>query len=130
MILVSKCSNHPYFKESTELRYRWSLFLQTNPLNDSWSEIHQLQTITGTALNTANLVIRAHTLIPGRHYRLTVQVENVNSVNSNGFAVWLFKTGTVPAGGTCTANTSSGIAVATAFTVDCINWGKTNTQLQ
>lgn len=126
MVLVSNCTNPPCFKESAELSYRWSLFL----LNASWSEeVQQLQTITGTVLNTTYLVINPHTLVPDRHYRLTVDLENVNVDNSNGFAVWLFKTSTVPTGGTCTANTSSGVAVKTTFTVDCTNWDDPNMPL-
>ncbi|XP_078349636.1 LOW QUALITY PROTEIN: polycystin-1-like protein 2 [Oculina patagonica] len=126
MILVSNCTNPPCFKESAELRYRWSLFL----LNASWSEeVQQLQTMTGTALNTTYLVINPHMLVPDQNYRLTVDLENVNVDNSNGFAVWLFKTSTVPTGGTCTANTSSGVAVKTTFTVDCTNWDDPNTPL-
>lgn len=122
VVLVSNCTNSPCFKESTELSYQWSLFSQTNPLNSSWSEVHQLQTITGTTLNTTYLVINPNTLVPDRNYRLTVDLENVNSENSNGFSLWLFKTSTIPAGGTCTANTSSGVAVETTFILHCTNW--------
>ena len=127
-ILVSNCSNPPCFKESAELSYRWSLFLQTNPLNVSWS-VQQLQNMAGTALITPDLVISPHALVPDRNYRLTVDLENVNADNSNGFAVWLFKTSTVPTGGTCTGNTSSGVGVKTTFTLDCTNWDDPNTPL-
>ena len=127
--LASNCTNSPCFGESVKLRYQWSLFSQTNPLNSSWSEVHQLQTITGTMLNTSNLVINPRTLVPGQDYRLTVDIENVNGEDSNGFAVWLFKTSTIPADGTCTANTSSGVAVDTAFTLFCANWYDPNAPL-
>ena len=129
VVLVSNCTNSPCYKESAELRYQWSLFSQTNPLNSSWSEVHQLQTMTGTALNTSNLVINPSTLVPGRNYRLTVDLKNVNDEDANGFAVWLFKTSAIPAGGTCTANTSSGVAVDTTFLLHCTNWHDPNEPL-
>ena len=129
VVLVSNCTNSPCFKESAELRYQWSLFSQTNPPDSSWSQVHQMQTITGTSLNTSNLVINPNTLIAGTDYRLTVGLENVNGEDSNGFAVWLFQTSTIPAGGTCTANTSSGVAVDTAFTLSCANWCDPNPPL-
>ena len=129
VVLVSNCTNSPCFKESAELKYKWSLFSQTNPLDSSWSEVHQMQTITATSLNTSNLVVKPNTLIVGRDYRLTVDLENANGEDSNGFAVWLFKTSTIPAGGTCTANASSGVAVDTAFTLSCANWYDPNSPL-
>lgn len=129
VVLFSNCTNSPCFKESTELKYQWSLFSQKHPPDSSWSEVHQMQTITGTSLNTSNLVINPNTLIAGRDYRLIVYLENVNGEDSNGFAVWLFKTSTIPADGTCTANTSSGVAVGTAFTLSCANWYDANAPL-
>lgn len=129
MVLVSNCTNSPCYKETAELRYQWSLYLQTNPLHSSWSEVHQLQTITGTALNASNLVINPSTLVPGQDYRLTVNLEDVNDEDANGFAVWLFKTSAIPAGGTCTANTSSGVAIDTTFILHCTNWDDPNEPL-
>lgn len=129
MVLVSNCTNSPCYKETAELRYQWSLYLQTNPLNSSWSEVHQLQTITGTALNASNLVINPSTLVPGQDYRLTVNLEDVNDGDANGFAVWLFKTSAIPAGGTCTANTSSGVAIDTTFILYCTDWDDPNEPL-
>ena len=129
MVLVSNCTNSPCYKESAELRYQWSLFLQTNSLNSSWSEVHQLQAITGTALNASNLVINPSTLVPGRDYRLTVDLEDVNDENAHGFAIWLFKTIAIPASGACSANSSSGVAVDTTFILYCTNWHDPNEPL-
>ena len=127
--MVSNCTNSPCFMESIELSYQWSLFSWADPLNSSWSEVYQLQAITGTTINSSNLVINPNTLIPGRDYRLTVDIANVNREDSNGYAVWLFKTSTIPAGGKCTANISSGVAVDTAFILHCTNWDDPNAPL-
>lgn len=115
--------------ESTKLSYQWSLFSQTNPLNSSWTEVHQLQTMTGTSLNTSYLVINPNTLVPGRDYRLTVDMEDANGEDSNGFARWLFRTSTIPDSGTCITNTSSGVTVDAAFTLHCTNWQDPNEPL-
>lgn len=119
--LVSNCTNSPCFKENAQLSYRWSLFLRTNQSNTSWSEV--------LAVNSRYLVINPNTLVPGQNYRLTLDLENVNDDSSKGFSVWLFSTSTIPTGGTCKANTSSGVAVKTTFILDCTNWDDSNPPL-
>ena len=127
--LVVNCTNPPCYKENALLSYRWRLFLETNTTNESWSELHQLQTIVGTKLNSTYFMIIPNMIVPGRNYRVIVHLDNLNDETSKGFSVWLFKASTIPSGGTCVANRSSGLAVETIFTLACTNWDDPNSPL-
>ena len=123
---VANCTNSPCYTKSALLSYHWRLFQETN---EAWSELHQMQEIRGTRANSNFFTINPDAIIPGRKYRLTIDVENMNDGSSKGFSAWLFKSSTIPFGGSCTASKSSGVAIQTFFTLKCANWNNTNTPL-
>ena len=123
---VANCTNSPCYTKSALLSYHWRLFQETN---ESWSELHQMQEIRGTRANSNFFTINPDAIIPGRKYRLTIDVENMNDDSSKGFSAWLFESSTIPFGGSCTANKLSGVAIQTVFTLKCANWNDPNTPL-
>ena len=123
---VANCTNSPCYTKSALLSYHWRLFQETN---EAWSELHQMQEIRGTRANSNFFTINPDAIIPGRKYRLTIDVENMNDDSSKGFSAWLFKCSTIPFGGSCTASKSSGVAIQTVFTLKCANWNDPNTPL-
>ena len=123
---VANCTNSPCYTKSALLSYHWRLFQETN---EAWSELHQMQEIRGTRANSNFFTINPDAIIPGKKYRLTIDVENINDGSSKGFSAWLFKSSTIPFGGSCTASKSSGVAIQTVFTLKCANWNDTNTPL-
>ena len=123
--LASNCTNSACHKENVQLRYQWTLFLE-NPSNESWTRVDQLKSMASTPLNSSSLAIIPNTLIPGRNYRIKLDLDNIKDKSSSGFTVWSFTTHPVPSGGVCTSNTSSGVAVEQIFTLACSNWQDPN----
>ena len=126
--LTSNCTNPPCHKENVQLIYQWTLFIQST-LNASWTRVDQLESVARTTLNSSSLVINPNTLLPGRNYRLKVALDNAKGESSSGFSVWRFTTFSIPSGGVCTANLSTGVAVQETFTLTCTGWQGPNQPL-
>ena len=114
------CTNSLCLSKNVQLRYRWTLFIQS-PSNELWTRVDH-ESMAETPLNSSSLVIQPNALITGRNYYLNASMDNSMDGSSSGFSLWRFTTMSVPSGGVCTVNPRSGVAVEQTFTFACANW--------